>query len=471
MVESVDLLNLDVGGKLGNVIRPQLEGLRFGPFRIVFYEDYERRVSQLTQQGQLQSRIHMEGSRLTVEERIVDPSYADGWIATARLLIDGSNAESSVLAEQSIPDSGIWDLCELLTFFTGRRVTVSQYCERHGAAYRHVGRGCKMYFATLHMVAHAWPHRSSLVQNDLEMAFLSHNQAVYDMIQTQVSHYTTALDIICAHYPVQTTTGQQQAGLTRSTKRALKEKVQSAVAEVTELLPAQREAFIRVLGARVDQGLAKGFVTKLEDLLVEFGAVDPNPTDEVRNRIRFVDTLRNAVIHNGRLPRADENESRQQLGQRVAQFSGQVLPSINAAAFYRLLGFDQQARDQFALETPELRDFFVNGDLGPTINDISDLRILERLLGSADMDANELASEEAFDDVRLVRANTAAVRGEEARDLVASLYDQQLLARLRELVRDQAYHIHRTRSELKFSPEADWFQARQELGIPADLWL
>lgn len=471
MLDPVDLFNLDVGEKMGNVIRPQLEELRFGPFRIVFYEDYEQRVLQLTQQGQLQSHMHMEGNRLTVEERIMESRYADGWIATAQLLHDGSSAESSILAEQPIPDFGIWDLCELLTFFTGRRVTVPQYRERHGAAYRYVGRGCKMYYATLHMLARAWPHRSSLVQNHLEMAFLSHNQAVYDMIQTQVSHYTTALDMTCAHYPVQTTSGQQQAGLERSTKRTLKEKVQSAVAEVTELLPAQREAFIRVLGARVDQGLAKGFVAKLEDLLVEFGAIDPNPTDEVRNRIRFVDTLRNAVIHNGRLPRPDENESRQQLGQRVAKFSGQVLPSINAAAFYRLLGFDQQAREQFALETPELRQFFVDGDLGPTINDISDLRILERLLGSPDIDANELASEEASDDARLIRANTAAVRGEEARDLVASLYDQQLLARLRELVRDQAFHIHCTRSEPNLSSEADWFQARQELGIPADLWL
>jgi hypothetical protein len=92
-------------------------------------------------------------------------------------------------------------------------------------------------------------------------------------------------------------------------------------------------------------------------------------------------------------------------------------------------------------------------------------------LGSADIDANELASEEASEDARLVRDNTTAVRGEEARDLVASLSDQQLLARLRELVRDQAFHIYCTRSEPNLSSEADWFQARQELGIPADLWL
>ena len=207
MLNPVDLFNLDVGEKLGNVSRPQMEELRFGPFRIVFYEDYEQRVLQLTQPGQLLSHMHMEGNRLSVEERITEPKYADRWIATARLLCDGSSAESSILAEQPILDSGVWDLCELLTFFTGRRVTVPQYRERHGAAYRHVGRGSKLFYAALHMVAHAWPHRIAIVQNDLEMAFLSHNQAVSDIIQTQVSHYTTALDIICAHYPVQTTTG------------------------------------------------------------------------------------------------------------------------------------------------------------------------------------------------------------------------------------------------------------------------
>lgn len=105
------------------------------------------------------------------------------------------------------------------------------------------------------------------------------------------------------------------------------------------------------------------------------------------------------------------------------------------------------------------------------ISDRSDLRILKRLFGSADIDANELRSEEASDDARLVKANRAAVRGEKARDWVTKLYDQHLLARLRELVRDQAFHIHCTRSDSSFSSEADWFQARQELGIPADLWL
>lgn len=100
MLDPVDLFNLDVGEKMGNVVRRQLEELRFGPFRIVFYEDYEQLVSQLTQLGQLQSQMHIDGNRLTVEERFVESRYADGWIATARLLHDGSSAESSILAEQ-----------------------------------------------------------------------------------------------------------------------------------------------------------------------------------------------------------------------------------------------------------------------------------------------------------------------------------------------------------------------------------
>jgi hypothetical protein len=43
--------------------------------------------------------------------------------------------------------------------------------------------------------------------------------------------------------------------------------------------------------------------------------------------------------------------------------------------------------------------------------------------------------------------------------------------RLRELVRFRAYLIHRQNKDPKPAPEADWIQARAELGVPAGRWL
>jgi hypothetical protein len=52
--------------------------------------------------------------------------------------------------------------------------------------------------------------------------------------------------------------------------------------------------------------------------VTDFDAVDACPPELVRERVRFIDTIRNAIIHNVRLPRPTEGETRHQLGQRVA---------------------------------------------------------------------------------------------------------------------------------------------------------
>jgi hypothetical protein len=467
MSQTTEILNLDVGPTMGNVIQPQLEAVRFGPFRLAFPRDYEQRVRCLTQPERMQSSMRLAGGLCTVEERVTEPDYANGWIATAELIRDDGDCPPSILAEELIADGGMWDLCELLTLFTGRRVTVPQYQERHGAAYRHVGRGTRMFYAALHMTSQAWAHREDLVRHGLEMALLSHNQAVSDMIQTQVSHYTTALDIICAQYPVAAADGQEQAQLTRAAKRAVKAAVTASLTSVAALSPPQRESFTRILGARIDQGLAKGFFAKLQDLLVELGAIEPNPGAEVLARVRFVDTLRNAVIHTGRLPPPDQDENRRQLGQRVARIAGRVLPAINAAAFYRQLGFSAEARQQFCLDTPELRAFFTGGDLGPMIEDVSDLRILERFLTPAESDLLADDAEGAGSPASVAASTPASPQL--ARHLVAAVYDHEVLNRLRELVRSRAFEIHASGS-LR-TAEDDWFQARRELEIPVDLWL
>lgn len=384
MTQPVELYNLDLGKSLAPAIRSQLEAVKIGPFTIRFVDDYDQKRQLLSDKGQFVSNMKLGGGKLEVEEYTLPGKQAPGWVHTATVFHDGTTGVQSILAESPIDDQGLWDLCELLTLFTGRRVTTSVYKERHGMAYAHIGRGMEIFFLSLHAADKAWPGRQHLVTRGMEMALLNHNQAVSDMIQTQASHYTTALDIVCAKYPSQTRESKEGAKLDKRVKAALKEKVQEAVGLCEGLTAEQQASFKRILGARVDQGLSKGFTDKLQDILTDFGATDANPSDPVRERVRFIDSIRNAIIHNGRLPRPEEGETRHQLGQKVASIVYSVIPEINCQAFYRVMGMDDEIRQWLKLDSTVMRQYFTDGRLSAGIEDVSDISILDKLLRSAD---------------------------------------------------------------------------------------
>ena len=134
---------------------------------------------------------------------------------------------------------------------------------------------------------------------------------------------------------------------------------------------------------RVQQGSSKGFVGKLQDVLSDLGAIVEKPPEYVVARVKFIDTVRNTIIHNGRLPRPGKDETRHQLGQRVTYIVYTILPEINRQAFFRVLKVCPEDRATFSLDEPVLREFFTEGKVGQTIESLSDLRILERFLRPA----------------------------------------------------------------------------------------
>jgi hypothetical protein len=369
---------------MGNVVQPQLEAVKIGPFSIKLADDYEARECQLSAKGRLQSSMDFSGGLLKMSERETPPHYASGWITTAFAEHDGTPGIESVFAEIPIKDDGVWDLCELLTLVTSRRVTCPEYSLRHGAAYRYIGRGANVPLQSLHVAADAWSGREKIVSCEMEMAIPSHNQAVSDMIQTQASHYTTALDIVCAKYPAQSQSGKDDTKVSEELKTAIKNKVTVAVNSCDGLTDTQREAFVNILCARIQQGSSKGFVGKLQDVLADLGAITDKPSKDVIARVKFIDKTRNLIIHNGRLPRPGENETRHQLGQKIAHIVYTILPEINRQAFFRVLNISPEKRRMFLLDEPVLREYFMEGRLGLTIESVSSLRILEQLLRPAD---------------------------------------------------------------------------------------
>jgi hypothetical protein len=143
MSQAVELFNFDVGPSLAPSIRSQLEAVKIGPFSIHFVDDYDQKRRLLSEKGQFVSKLKASGGIIEVEEFTSRGRQSPGWICTALVTHDGTPGVQSLFAETPIDEHGLWDLCELLTLFTGRRVTSSVYKERHGTAYAHVGRGAR----------------------------------------------------------------------------------------------------------------------------------------------------------------------------------------------------------------------------------------------------------------------------------------------------------------------------------------
>ena len=103
------------------------------------------------------SNLKAGGGVIEVVEYTTPGRQSPSWVCTATVTRDGTEGVQSLLAESPINDCGLWDLCDLLTLFTGRRVTSRVYKERHGTAYAYVGRGMDIYHLALHAAAMLGP--------------------------------------------------------------------------------------------------------------------------------------------------------------------------------------------------------------------------------------------------------------------------------------------------------------------------
>ena len=124
----------------------------------------------------------------------LSPSREGTWQATATVSWKGAG-EKSILLDKVADDGGLWDLCNLLTFLTGRNVATAEYCER----VRPDGYGdyAVAQIETLRAAAHAWQNRESLVSKNLHFALLLYNQAMNtNILQLRAASYCTALNII-----------------------------------------------------------------------------------------------------------------------------------------------------------------------------------------------------------------------------------------------------------------------------------
>jgi len=355
----INLYNLYVGD------RAPPEGfarVTVGPFRVELVADYAARVQRMGQHGtKTVSREFHDGERpddpaIDVTTTTFSDAQLGGWEVTATVSFDEANEiEPSILSREPIPDGGVGDLCELLTFITGRRVTTDSHTQ-HYDPNKYGPRAC-IPIETLPTAAVAWQHRQALVAQRLTYALLLHNEALtQNMLQILAGLNNTALNILIDQW------GTSSSPLSKAANRELKEKVTAAVDACTQLSPVEKAAFKALLRSKVDGGLGS-MTDRTRALLVDLGIVDQETNDDVARRIKLVNNVRNSFTHKGEPPGIKDVKgmTAEQARRYTTAIVTGVVPQIIITALGKSLGFRARSVGSLSQNTRDLQVFFGQG--------------------------------------------------------------------------------------------------------------
>jgi hypothetical protein len=354
---TISLYNLYVGDQ----IPPEhFSRVDIGPFRVELVADYATRVQRMGKHGEKTvSQDLFEGER--VDDPLIDITTTTfterrlgGWEVTATASFDEANiAEVSILNREPMADAGLWDLCTLLTFISGRQVAIESHLERHDPNL-YGTRAC-IPIETLFAAAIAWNNRKSLVERRLTYAILLHNEALtQNMLQILAGLNNTALNIIIDQC------GTAPTPLSKAARRELRGGIVAAIDACTELSPTEKDAFKSILGSKIDQGLGS-MTDRTKALLVDLGIVDSAPDDDVARRIKFVNAVRNSFTHKGEPPDLKGITREQSMRYTTAIVAG-VVPELTVAALGRILGFKSGSVGSLSQNAYDLKRFFQKGE-------------------------------------------------------------------------------------------------------------
>ena len=313
------------------------EKVQIGPFCVELVPEYSARLAALPAHA-----------TKTVSYRFADPEDADSQVVDPRTtnfkpaqrgawevtaMVTSSEVdppETSLLTRNPIPDGGLWDLCTLLTFVTGRRVATGQQLDRFDP--NSYGPPACIAIESLHAAALAWTHRKAIVEKNLVYALQMHNEALgFSMLQITSALNNAALNVLVDRWAKRPSSSRQKLA-------TLKNVVCSAVDGCEDLAADERAAFKALLGSKIDQGLGSSLTDRTRALLVDLGIIDKDPNDSVNRRIKFMNMIRNALTHSGQPPLLKGLTAEQSMRYTLAIVTG-VVPDISITAIGRILGF------------------------------------------------------------------------------------------------------------------------------------
>lgn len=340
-----ELFNLDLGEKHPGA---RFGEFRVGPFMVKVVDDYAARVREVPHRARRTDSYDSKTNQTTTS---FQEATGAGWHVTATATLVGAR-ESSLLTEPPTEDGGLWDLCVLLTFLTGRRVAMREDLDRFSPR---PGEPACLDVATLLTAAAAWSGRSRIVERGLTTALNLYTEAVgHDVLQVFGSLYNTALNVVLDEWDLPLT------NVAPSARKALKDTVLPVIATCEALSPEERSGYAARVGATIDQGLV-GLADKLPALLVALGVIPVGDVeDATRRRVRFVNTVRNRLTHAGEGPKL-RGLDKDQADRHTTAIASGVVPDILKLALGEVLELDPDGFGIHPGVRPNLVRFFAKG--------------------------------------------------------------------------------------------------------------
>ena len=323
-MKQIKLYNLHIGEQ-----RPPevFSNHSIGPFTVKVVDDYENRIKKLYKRPT--KTVDIFG----ITSPIYEPESPGGWAVTAIAEYDEKSigSEKSILCREDSSDGGLWDLCTILTFLTGRRVvTEKDHRERYDPTV--YGEHSCLDRETLRAAAIAWNNRHNLKSKKIVYSLLSLNEALsHDTVQVIAAFNNTALNIILDQEAA------EKDKIDETIKTQLKDKIDEVIEKFDLLTPKQKEAYSALIGAKVDQGTDSLF-EKLENLLLQYKIIKEPIEADVKDRIRYINSVRNKLTHAGKLPRLKGLTQEQSDNYSLNIISG-IVPDLCRLIIGRHLGF------------------------------------------------------------------------------------------------------------------------------------
>lgn len=362
MIE-IDLYNLFLGPKR---LPENLCRCKVGPFEVRLIDDYEEAVKGVFRPAY--ANVSWQWNRLDSQPPGLDPAFTagtaeqtvthvdevpGGWVVTAKATISEPASEQSVLARSPTDDVGIWDLCELLTFITVRRVLTHDLLERFDP--NRAGEPVCVLSEALLAAGVAWEHRKALTAPGLAYALLSHDSAIeYRFLQPKAAQYNTALNVIIDKWRL-----PKHPKVPLDVREGLAKAIDELVAGWCGLSEVHRKGYTALLRSRVMDG-PYSMLDRLILLLRDLGIVLPSDGEPVMTRVRYLNTVRNRLTHSGEMPLL-KDMTQEQSDRYTVNIVGGVLQELNQLALGRVLGFRAEGVGSLSQDTTDLRRFFTEG--------------------------------------------------------------------------------------------------------------
>lgn len=348
-MSGIEIYNLDVGNKVLNADKNEA---RFQSITLTLVEDYTSIISRLSHSTQKEEQVTFSDSGIENTPKYIYPNEGE-WVVTATARVESSENEAeSIFTFKPLNDGGVWDLCEILTFLTGRRVTTKEGTKQYN--HKSIGVGACAPHNVLWFAEIAMKSRSNLAEKNIVEAMLLHNEAM-----SQNSMMIVAAMVNSAFNILLDRLSDSVQPVPKKVKSTLKAEINKIIDSCLELSPEHRVAYRAMVGAKIDQG-TDSMVDKIKRLLLKLGVINEPIEPHVMDRVKYLNTVRNLSTHAGKIPKLKGLDEEQSLRYAASIVTG-VIPEICCMAIGAAFGLYREGDGYSGLFKDNLSDFFGHG--------------------------------------------------------------------------------------------------------------